>query len=207
MLLFQILLFLCRIRLFVGEADGNQRSRASGGTISGARCLDNCSSDFPVSQEALMILAWLNILVALFLGYGAVEEFWVRGVRGGEVQPLVVGLVGACVSALLALSGVRLWRRHARARAYGRRGAAFDCVSCVRGVPAAPERGHPRAAGRGGLWLAPAGRHVHAGPRSGADGISARVSRRLAGEVQRAHIEAWTRQVEVHASCGCAGDG
>ena len=63
-----------------------------------------------------MIFAILNILVALFLGYGAVEEFWVRGVRGGEVQPLVVGLTGAFVSILLALSGVGLWRRWPNAR-------------------------------------------------------------------------------------------
>ncbi|HEY9404015.1 MAG TPA: hypothetical protein VIQ24_15250 [Pyrinomonadaceae bacterium] len=63
-----------------------------------------------------MILAILNILVALFLGYGAVEEFWVRGVRGGEMQPLVVGLMGAFVSVLLALSGVWLLRRRPDAR-------------------------------------------------------------------------------------------
>ena len=63
-----------------------------------------------------MILAMLNILVALFLGYGAVEEFWIRGVRGGEVQPLIVGLVGAFVSVLLALSGLALWRRWPNAR-------------------------------------------------------------------------------------------
>ncbi|HLL15356.1 MAG TPA: hypothetical protein VK388_09850 [Pyrinomonadaceae bacterium] len=63
-----------------------------------------------------MILAILNILVALFLGYGAVEEFWIRGVRGGEMQPLVVGLTGAFVSVLLALSGVWLLRRRPDAR-------------------------------------------------------------------------------------------
>lgn len=63
-----------------------------------------------------MMLAILNILVALFLGYGAIEEFWIRGVRGGEMQPLIVGLVGAFVSVLLALSGVGLWRRRANAR-------------------------------------------------------------------------------------------
>lgn len=64
------------------------------------------------------MLALLNILVALFLGYGAVEEFWVRGVRGGEAQPLVVGLAGALVSVLLALSGVWLWRRRPKARTF-----------------------------------------------------------------------------------------
>jgi uncharacterized membrane protein YhaH (DUF805 family) len=63
-----------------------------------------------------MMLAILNILVALFLGYGAIEEFWIRGVRGGEMQPLIVGLVGAFVSVLLALSGFGLWRRRANAR-------------------------------------------------------------------------------------------
>ena len=63
-----------------------------------------------------MILAILNILVALFLGYGAIEEFWIRGVRGGEMQPLVAGLAGAFVSVLLAVSGVRLWRRRTNAR-------------------------------------------------------------------------------------------
>jgi hypothetical protein len=62
-----------------------------------------------------MILAMLNILVALFLGYGAVAEFWIRGVRGGEVQPLVAGLVGTLVSVLLALSGFALWRRWSKA--------------------------------------------------------------------------------------------
>lgn len=63
-----------------------------------------------------MMPALLNISVALFLGYGAVEEFWVRGIGGGEVQPLVVGLAGACVSVFIALSGVRLWQRRANAR-------------------------------------------------------------------------------------------
>lgn len=63
-----------------------------------------------------MILSILNILVALFLGYGAIEEFWIRGVRGGEVQPLIVGLAGAFVSVLLLVSGVGLWRRRPNAR-------------------------------------------------------------------------------------------
>jgi hypothetical protein len=58
----------------------------------------------------------LGILVAAFLGFGAVEELVVRGIRGGEVQPLIVGLVGAVVSMLLALAAVALWRRHADAR-------------------------------------------------------------------------------------------
>lgn len=63
-----------------------------------------------------MVLALFSILVALFLGFGAVEEFIVRGVRGGEVQPFFVGLAGIVVSVLLAVSGVALWRRWPTAR-------------------------------------------------------------------------------------------
>ena len=63
-----------------------------------------------------MALAVLNVVVALFLGYGAVEELWVRGVRGGETQPLIIGIVGALVSLALAVSGFAHWRRWVNAR-------------------------------------------------------------------------------------------
>ncbi len=63
--------------------------------------------------------ATLGILVAAFLGFGAVEELIVRGARGGEVQPLVVGLAGALVSLLLALAAFALWRQHAGAPRLG----------------------------------------------------------------------------------------
>ena len=63
-----------------------------------------------------MALALCNLLVALFLGYGAVGELVVRGVRGGETQPFVVGLLGVFVSLLLAVSGVAYWRRWPSAR-------------------------------------------------------------------------------------------
>lgn len=63
-----------------------------------------------------MAIAILNIVVALFLGYGAVDELWIRGVRGGETQPLVIGIVGALVSLLLLISGVARLRRSASAR-------------------------------------------------------------------------------------------
>jgi hypothetical protein len=63
-----------------------------------------------------MKLGLLNILVALLLGYGAVEELVVRGVRGGEVQPFVIGAVGIVVSVLLVVSGIALWRRREGAR-------------------------------------------------------------------------------------------
>lgn len=63
-----------------------------------------------------MTVAVLSILVALFLGYGAVEELIVRGIRGGEAQPLVVGLAGISVSLLLIAAGVAFWRRRTEAR-------------------------------------------------------------------------------------------
>lgn len=63
-----------------------------------------------------MTLAVLNIVMALFLGYGAVAELWIRGVRGGETQPLVIGIVGALVSLALAVSGFARLRRWVNAR-------------------------------------------------------------------------------------------
>lgn len=66
-----------------------------------------------------MVVAFFSILVALLLGLGAVQEFIVRGVRGGEVQPLLVGLIGMAVSVLLATAGIALWRQWAMARRLG----------------------------------------------------------------------------------------
>jgi hypothetical protein len=63
-----------------------------------------------------MVFPVLSILVALFLGFGVVQEFIVRGVRGGEVQSLLVGLAGMVVSVLLATSGIALWRQWTAAR-------------------------------------------------------------------------------------------
>jgi len=60
--------------------------------------------------------AALGLLVAAFLGFGAIEELVVRGIRGGEVQPLIVGLVGAVVSMLLAVAALALSRQRAAAR-------------------------------------------------------------------------------------------
>lgn len=60
--------------------------------------------------------AALGILVAALLGSGAVQELVVRGIRGGEVQPLIIGVTGTVVSVLLALAALALGSRHHSAR-------------------------------------------------------------------------------------------
>lgn len=65
-----------------------------------------------------MIFAVLNILVALVLGFGAVQELLVPGLRGGEVQvqPFFIGLAGTVVSVLFIISGVAMWWKWPSAR-------------------------------------------------------------------------------------------
>ena len=63
-----------------------------------------------------MTLAVLNILVALVLGFGAVQELIFRGVRGREGQPFFIGLAGIAVSVLFLTSGVAMWRKWPSAR-------------------------------------------------------------------------------------------
>ena len=50
----------------------------------------------PSARPPLLSLAIVAAAVtAIALGYGAVQELVVRGVRGGEPQPFAVGAVGA----------------------------------------------------------------------------------------------------------------
>ena len=65
-----------------------------------------------------MVFAVLNILVALLLGFGAVQELIVPGIRDGEVQPqpFFIGLAGIVVSVLFIISGVAMWRKWPSAR-------------------------------------------------------------------------------------------
>jgi len=58
-----------------------------------------------------MALAIMNLVVALLLGYGAVDELWQRGVLGGETQPLVIGIVGVLASLALGFAGIARLRR------------------------------------------------------------------------------------------------
>ena len=65
-----------------------------------------------------MVFAVLNILVALVLGFGAVQEVIIPGIRDGEVQPqpFFIGLAGIVVSVLFIVSGVAMWRKWPSAR-------------------------------------------------------------------------------------------
>jgi hypothetical protein len=63
-----------------------------------------------------MIFAVLNILIALLLGFGAMQELIVAGVRGQQARPFFMGLAGIVVSLLFMISGIALWRRQANAR-------------------------------------------------------------------------------------------
>ena len=69
-----------------------------------------------MSTAAQRAVGILGVLVALLLGFGAVQELVVRGIRGGELQPLIVGALGALVSALLAAAALAVWRSRRDAR-------------------------------------------------------------------------------------------
>ena len=63
-----------------------------------------------------MVFGVLNILIALLLGFGAVQELIVAGIRGGGIQPFFVGLAGTVVSVLFITSGVAMLRKQPGAR-------------------------------------------------------------------------------------------
>jgi len=50
-------------------------------------------------------------VIGLMLGFGALQELFVRGIWNGERQPLFIGAAGAVVSALLLLAALAMWRR------------------------------------------------------------------------------------------------
>jgi cytochrome b subunit of formate dehydrogenase len=62
-----------------------------------------------------MVFAVLNIVVGLLLGFGAVQELIVGGLRNPEAQPFM-GLAGIVVSVLFIISGVAMWRKSPSAR-------------------------------------------------------------------------------------------
>jgi len=66
-------------------------------------------------EEIRMVFAVLNILVALLLGFGAVQDLIVGGLRDPEAQPFM-GLAGIVVSVLFIISGVAMLRKWPSAR-------------------------------------------------------------------------------------------
>jgi hypothetical protein len=58
-----------------------------------------------------LVLVALNMLVALLTGFGAVQQFVVRGIRDRQMQPLLLSLAAIIVSLLFITSGIALlWR-------------------------------------------------------------------------------------------------
>jgi hypothetical protein len=52
-------------------------------------------------------------MAGLLLGFGGLQELFVRGIWNGERQPLLVGAAGALIAALMLLAALALWRRWA----------------------------------------------------------------------------------------------
>jgi hypothetical protein len=62
-------------------------------------------------RRTCLVLAALNVLVALLTGFGALQEFIIRGIRDRQMQPLLISLVGIIVSILFITCGIALLRR------------------------------------------------------------------------------------------------
>jgi hypothetical protein len=62
-------------------------------------------------RRTRLVLAALNILVALLTGFGALQEFIIRGIHDRQTQPLLISLMGIVVSILFITSGIALLRR------------------------------------------------------------------------------------------------
>lgn len=52
-------------------------------------------------------------VAGLLLGFGALQEFFVRGIWNGEREPLLIGATGALIAALLLVAALAMWRRWA----------------------------------------------------------------------------------------------
>lgn len=63
-----------------------------------------------------LMLASLNMLVALSTGFGALQVFIIRGIRDRQMQPLLISLAAVIVSVLFIASGIALLRRWSTVR-------------------------------------------------------------------------------------------
>lgn len=62
-------------------------------------------------RRTSLVLASLNILVALLIGFGSLQEFIIGGIGHGKMQPLLLSLAGIVVSVLFISSGIALLRQ------------------------------------------------------------------------------------------------
>lgn len=62
-------------------------------------------------RRTSLVLVALNVLVALSTGFGALQEFIIRGIRDRQMQPLLISLMGIIVSGLFITSGIALLRQ------------------------------------------------------------------------------------------------
>ena len=65
-----------------------------------------------------MLIVVPTTLIALAFGFGALQELWVLGIQGGQVQPFWAGVIGALACLLLMASGFALWRDWKNARGF-----------------------------------------------------------------------------------------
>jgi len=68
------------------------------------------------NNKTRLSLGALNVLVALTLGFFAVQEFAIRGIRYGQLQPFVLSSAAILVSILFIISAVAMLREWTIAR-------------------------------------------------------------------------------------------
>ena len=57
------------------------------------------------------MLPIVTAVIGLLLGFGGLQELVVRGIWNGELQPLLMGVAGALVCALLLVAALAIWRK------------------------------------------------------------------------------------------------
>lgn len=60
------------------------------------------------------MLSIFTAVIGLLLGFGGLQELFVRGILYRELQPFLVGATGALVGAMLLLTALAHWRRWPR---------------------------------------------------------------------------------------------
>ena len=70
------------------------------------------------NNKTRLSLGAINILVALVMGFFAVQEFAIRGIRYGQLQPFVLSSAAILVSILFIISAVAMLREWTTARSF-----------------------------------------------------------------------------------------